>query len=52
MLKFNGTSVFGGIAIGSLCIFQKKEKDAKPQALSRGSASFILIYRFIFICYI
>lgn len=25
MLKFNGTSVFGGIAIGSLCIFQKKK---------------------------
>ncbi len=25
MLKFNGSSVFGGVAIGKLCIFQKKE---------------------------
>ena len=25
MLKFSGSSVFGGVAIGKLCIFQKKE---------------------------
>ncbi len=25
MLKFNGSSVMGGVAIGKLCIFQKKE---------------------------
>ena len=33
MLKFNGTSVFGGIAIGSLCIFQKKENKVERRQI-------------------
>lgn len=36
MLKFNGTSVFGGIAIGSLCIFQKKENKIERRQIENA----------------
>lgn len=36
MLKFNGTSVFGGIAIGSLCIFQKKKNKIERRQIENA----------------
>ena len=38
MVKFEGKSVFGGIAIGRLSIYNKKDNQVKRQKITDGEA--------------